>query len=92
MIVCGLPFVFFLEVICASGGMHASGSECSMEKVTYIYIKAAYATVVAWIIYPYVLLMTLSTRTLPPLDLTFFMLNQKERFEKQQREKAPEPM
>lgn len=85
------PFIAILEIVCVSGGMHGMHSQCSMEKVSYIYLKAAYATVVAFTIYPIVLLMTLNTATLPPLDLTFFAQNQKEKWEKEQRDKAMQP-
>jgi len=90
--VLGLPFLVLLEVVCAAGGMHDSGDQCSMEKTAYIYVKGAYAAVVAFIIYPFVLLMTLNTATLPPLDLTFFVQNQREKWDKEQLAKAPEPM
>jgi hypothetical protein len=88
------PMIGLLELICLGGHFHGSGSQCSMEKVTYIYVKGAYSLVVAFLLYPLVLLMTLNTATLPPLDLTFFAQNQREKWEKEQREKAlqPEPM
>jgi hypothetical protein len=88
----GIAVNCILEVVCLAGGLHGHGSQCSMEAHVYIYVKAAYSVVAAWIIYPFVLLMTLNTHTLPPLDLTFFAQNQRERFEKEQREKQPEPM
>ena len=86
------PFLAGMEIVCAAGGMNGSGSDCSMGQEAYIYLKAVFAMILAFIIYPIVLLMTLNTHTLPPLDLTFFVQNQREKWDKQQREKAPEPL
>lgn len=88
----GIGINILLEIVCLSGGLHGSGSQCSMDAHVYIYVKAVYAVVAAWFIYPLVLLMTLNTHTLPPLDLTLFQQNQRDRFEKEQREKQPEPL
>ena len=88
----GIPMVILLEIICAGGGMHGETSQCSMAAHPYIYIKATFSFVVAWIIYPLVLLCTLNTKTLPPLELTFFYENQKQRWEEKQRKADPPPL
>lgn len=82
------PAIAIMEIVCVAGGMHGAHATCSMEKTTYIYVKAAFAGVCAWMIYPVLLLGVLNVETLPPLDLTFFVQNQKERWQKQQQEAA----
>ena len=86
------PFLALLQIICAAGGMNGTGSQCSFEVHTYIWVKAFFAVVVAGIVYPLVLLATLNVRTLPPLDLTFFVDNQKQKWEEQQRQAVPQPL
>lgn len=92
VLVLGGACISLFAIVCAGGGMHGSHSQCSMNATAYIYVKAAYAAIVAWTIYPLVLLQTLNVATLPPLDLTFFNINQRERWEKKQKEAKPEPL
>lgn len=90
--VLGSAVILLFEIVCVSGGMHGSGAQCSMNARAFIFVKATYAGLVAWTVYPLILLQTLNTATLPPLDLTFFAINQKERWEKRQRDSQPEPL
>jgi len=91
VVIC-IPFIILLEIVCVSGGMTGGQEECAMQVHTYIYLKATYSMVCAAIVYPFVLLATLNTETLPPLDLTFFATNQKERWDKKMREEAEKRM
>jgi hypothetical protein len=80
--------IALLQATCALNGMHNQGAECSMSALVYIWLKATFAFFVAFAINPLLLLATVNVATLPPLELTFFVQNQKARWEKQERENA----
>jgi len=89
LLVLCVPFIIILSIVCSTGRMTGSGSQCSMPQHDYIWLKAVYSMVVAMSIYPFVMLSAVNTRTAPPLDLSLFLDNQKQRWEDEKKKENP---